>query len=247
MYNSILAVALRTVRHNDRTSILTAWSPSQGRLSLVMPAGNGVESRRRRAVTMPLGLFEGVISAARSGTLSRIRDVRTWGPDGYQPDVSSHPVRAAVAMFVAETLSVVTREGDADQLLWQIIIETASLVADAPPTALANVPIMFLLRILRPLGIEPDWHDYVRGKGFDAVDGVFRASAPAHKNWLSGNQARIGAILARAAEGYIHVGLPRLDRSTRNAVLNELIDYFSLHHFPLNRLRSPAVLHALFS
>ena len=247
MYTKIEAVALRTVRHNDRTSILTAWSPVLGRLSLIVPAGNGVESRRQRAVTMPLGLFEGVVKADRNGTLSRIRDLRPWGRQGRQPDVSSHPVRSAVAMFVAEVLCSVTREGDPDNALWALIVETTEYISSASARGLSNMPVMFLLRLASVLGIEPNLAEYVPGMGFDAIDGVFRHTAPIHKNWVPSERTRAVVVLARAAVGYRHLALPGLSRQTRQAVLDELTEYFTLHHFPLNRLRSLDILRALFA
>lgn len=247
MYTNIIAVALRTVRHNDRTSVLTAWSPTQGRLSLLMPAGKGRESMRRRAVTMPLGLFEGIVSQADAQGLSYVKDVKPWARDGRVTDVSTHPVRSVVAMFVAEVLTVVTREGDADPALWQLIVETADVIAVSSAPRLANLPVMFLLRLADLLGIQPDTGEWKSGLGFDTAEGVFRLVRPVHNYWLNADETRVAVVMARAAAAYRHLGLPRLPRPVRNSLLDALTDYFTLHHYPLNRLRSPAVLHDLFS
>ena len=61
MYESLHCLALRTVRHDDRTSILSAWTAECGRVGISMPAGTGREAQRRRALTMPLAIFEGVV------------------------------------------------------------------------------------------------------------------------------------------------------------------------------------------
>ncbi len=47
MYESIRGLALRTIRHDDRTSILSAWTAERGRVAISMPAGNGREARCR--------------------------------------------------------------------------------------------------------------------------------------------------------------------------------------------------------
>lgn len=39
MYQTIHAIALRTVRHSDSTSILTAWSAEAGRIAILMGTG----------------------------------------------------------------------------------------------------------------------------------------------------------------------------------------------------------------
>lgn len=249
MYTDIVAVALRTVRHNDRTSILTAWSPTLGRLSLVMPAGNGHESKRRRALTMPLSLFEGVVDVRGTAELYRVRDVRVWSPgEGRRsPDVASHPVRATVAMFVAEVLSVATREGDADPNLWSLVVETAQRTGDGTAHELANLPVAFLLRLGAVLGIEPDFTEYRGNRGLDMLEGVFRVTRPSHDDWIGAEESRPLAVFAASAAGYRHLGLVRLPRKVRARLLEGILRYYALHHYPLDKLRSLDILKAVFS
>ena len=247
MYTNIVAVALRTVRHNDRSSILTAWSPSLGRLSLVMPAGNGPESRRRRALTMPLCLFECTVDDRGDNELMLAREMKSWGPEGYCPDVSSHPVRATVAMFIAEVLWVVTREGDADPVLWNAIVETVSCVAGSKGAALSNLPTGVLLRLANVLGIEPDFYDYRYGMGFDMIDGVFRTTRPMHDHWVANDDLRVLLTVNAALRDYRHLGLLHLSRNVRTRLMDGILRYFVLHHYPLDRLKSLDVLKAVFS
>ncbi|MDE6153062.1 MAG: recombination protein O N-terminal domain-containing protein, partial [Muribaculaceae bacterium] len=53
MYTTLDCIALRTVRHSDRHSILSAYTRQRGRMSFLIPAGNGREATRRRAMLMP--------------------------------------------------------------------------------------------------------------------------------------------------------------------------------------------------
>lgn len=247
MYTNITAVALRTVRHNDRSSILTAWSPSVGRLSLIMPAGKGKESQRRRAITMPLSLFEGTVDIRRNTELLMVRDMKAWTSEGTRFDVSSHPVRSAVAMFIAEVLSVVTREGDADKVLWNLITETVSSISSGSSTVLSNIPVMFLLRLAGVLGIEPDYSEWHQNSGFDMLEGTFRRTRSLHDYWISSDQIRPVIILSKAAVGYRHAGIIHLPHSVRSNILNGVLGFFSLHHFPMNRLRSLDILKTIFA
>lgn len=245
MYSDILAVALRTVRHNDRSSILTVWSPTVGRLSLVMPAGNGRESQRRRALTMPMGLIEGVVDIRPGKTVHHLRDIRGWGPAGQRPDVSSHPVRASVALFAAEVLGVVTREGDGDPALWSLVVDTAVRIAGGDALALAYVPLTFLMRLADVIGISPDFHDRRPGFGLDMAEGVFRATRPLHDHWVDADGARLLDMLRTTVGRGRGPGLMRLSRSVRARLLDGLLDYFTLHQYPLDRLRSLDILRAV--
>lgn len=248
MYSQIKAVALRTIRHNDRSSILTAWSPELGRLSLLMPAGNGPEARRRRALTMPLALFECEADLRPGRDLTAVRDVKAWGPDGLPaPDVSSGPLRSSVAMFVAEVLGVVTREGDPDPLLWDLIVLTAYRIAASPGRELAALPVAFLIRLACVLGIEPDVAQWQPGRGLDLLEGTFRSTRALHDHWLDAGGSRVLVMAVKAWGDYTHLGLRIGDRGIRAQLLDGIVAYYSLHHYRLDKLKSLDVLRAVFA
>lgn len=246
MHIPITAVALRTIRHNDRSSILTAWTPQLGRISLLLPAGNSAQSRRRRAITMPLSLFEGVVGAKQNREILFIRDMKASSHGKALLDISSNPVRSTVAMFISEVLSIVTREGDADPLLWKLIVDTTSVLAKSQSTTLANLPAAFLVRLSSVLGLEPDFSEYHRGQGFDMVDGLFRAMRPFHDFWIPADKMPWINIFIQTCEDYKHLGLMRLSKHNRNELLSGLMQYFSLHHYPLDKLKSLSVLKSVF-
>ena len=60
-------IALRTIKHNERSSILTAFSLEAGRVAFALPAGGGREAIRRRALLMPLSAVE-CVADTRRGT-----------------------------------------------------------------------------------------------------------------------------------------------------------------------------------
>lgn len=246
MHTPITAVALRTVRHNDRTSILTAWSPDAGRLSLLMPDGNSKESRRRRALTMPLCMFEGQVNFRHGSQLAFIHDFKPWFPGTVHIDVTSHPVRATIAIFIAEVLTVVTREGDKDPALWALIIETAQAISKGNAKCLANLPVMFLMRLAAVLGIEPDFTSYRKGMGLDMTEGIIRTTRPVHEQWLNETETHIAVVINRAASRYRHPELIRLSREVRSKTMDRILQYFAMHTYPLDKLRSLDVLKTVF-
>lgn len=243
MFQPIHAIALRTVKYNDRTSILTAWTAEMGRISVLMPAGSGPESRRRRALTMPMSLFEGVVDVRPGREIMPVRDMR---PVTAGADVSSDPMRATVAMFLAEVMTAVTREGGGDEGLWRLLVESVSALAGARGTMLANFHLVFLSRLATVLGIEPDVSTWVRGRGLDLLDGVFRTTRPFHDHWTDAAGARLATTLLRMTD-YSHGGLLRMDRATRNAALDTILRYYTLHHTPLDNLNSLSVVRAVLA
>lgn len=240
MYQTIHAVALRTIKYNDRSSILTAWSSELGRVALLMPAGNGAESRRRRALTMPLSLFEGVVDVRPGRDVMQISDLKGALKGS---DIGANPVRATVAMFLAEVLTAITREGGPDAALWRFLEDSVETLGRLKGNALANFHLVFLTRLATVLGLEPDMSTWSPGKWFDLSDGFFRRSRPLHDHCLEPRQARMARLLL-SLTGYDKLALLPFSRNTRREALETILRYYTLHHSPLDNLHSLPVVRA---
>ncbi len=171
MYSTLHCIALRTIRHSDKNSILSAWTAEAGRVSFAMPEGSGREARRRKAITMPLGLFEGECDIKPGRDILSIRDVKP-SPQalGTVPD----PGKTVVAMFLADVLDSVLRQPVPDEHLSLFLFDALSTFSRiSNPRAVANFHIVFLYRLMRFLGIQPDIGSWRPGAYFDMKEGRF--------------------------------------------------------------------------
>ena len=243
MYESLHCVALRTIKHDDRTSVLTAWSAERGRVGIVMPAGAGREARRRRALTMPLALFEGVCVSRPGRDLVQLRDVR---PSAVTSSVHSHPVKAATALFLADVLEGVLRASEPDEHLTRFLqAGVEALHAISAPTALANFHLWFLRVLAALTGIEPDYGSWTPGAVFDMSEGVFRPTPPLHGRWLAPDDALAVRTLGRLT--LRSMGHVRLGREQRGRMQEGILDYYTLHGLPAaSAARSLEILRTLF-
>jgi DNA repair protein RecO (recombination protein O) len=241
MYQKVCGVALRTIKYNERNSILLAWTAELGRVSLLMPAGSGTESRRRRALSMPLSLFEGQIDVRPGRDIYTIRDMR---PAVVTPSLSAHPIKTTLAMFLAEVLLAVLNEnGQSDPLMWRLVSESVVELDLAADEQLANFHLLFLYRLGVLLGIEPDISTWQQGRVFDLVDGIFRSGAPMHGKYIESAEAQ--AIIALSRLNYRTLSLLKLTHSQRSRLLDGILQYYSLHYAPLANLRSLEIVRAL--
>lgn len=243
MYRHIHAVALRTIKYNDRNAILTAWSAEMGRVSLLMPNTATRESRRRRALTMPLSIFEGEVDDRPNRDIHTIRDMR---PQVVTLSVSADFSKAAIAMFIAECLDNILREsavGDAP--LWELILDTVITLEKAENTAaVANMHLWFLYRLCVIAGVEPDMSTYAEGRLFDLRSGTFRASAPGHNDYIEAAQTPVLYALSRLNARSLH--LLRLTAEQRNDVLDAILHYCTLHALNPGCLKTLDVLRSIF-
>lgn len=242
MLTTLHAVALRTVRYNDRQSILTAWTAETGRMSFALSEANTAEARRRRALSMPLSLFEATVDLRPDRDIVNIRDMR---PSLTTPNTASHPVRAAVAMFAAEILGAVLREsGVPDPGMYAVIRAMAEATDTLGARALANLPLWFMHRLSVPLGFEPDFTEARPGSWFNALRGVFSPSRDTSvRETYPYADMRPLLMFARMDTSQLH--RLRLAAGHRRILLDHILTYYSMHHTPLRGLRSLPVLEAL--
>lgn len=244
MQKQITAIALRTVRHNDRHSILVAWTAQCGRVSLLLSEAKTPESRRRRALAMPLTVFEAQIPARPGRDIVTPRDMRALY---IAHNTATQPVRATVAMFVAEVLArMLGASAEADPAMFAFLNAFARDLDTLPAAAVINLPVWFLHRMAVLTGVGPDTGTWHRGYGFD-LEGARFANAAVYtgdrQNYIEASEAR----LVRIFECIDAASLARLrlPRHVRRQALDTALRYLSLHHTNLLNLQTLGVLRAL--
>ena len=148
MKRNLHIIVLRTIRHNDRHNIVTAYSLEAGRVSFLVPAGAGREATRRRALLVPLAPVELVASTQAVSDLMTMQDP---SPMVTLHSVTSSPVKASITLFVAEVLAMVLREGPPDELLFNYILHSVETLEGLPSSRAANFHISFLISLSRLL------------------------------------------------------------------------------------------------
>lgn len=237
----IHCIALHTVRYNDRNNILSVYTLENGRMSLLVSAGRSKESRRRKAMMMPMSLFECVADIRPGREIVSVDDVR---PTVVFPLLHSHPVKIAVAMFMSEFLNVVLRESQPDPLLFRFICASIDQLDRAEERGTANFLMVFMYRLTRFLGIEPDVGAYHAGAVFDMADGIFRDAVPLHGHYLDSVDSRMLKTLSRMS--WENMSRLKFNRHQRRRVIAVALEYYTMHFASLSNINSPVVLSQLF-
>lgn len=232
---------LRVVRYSDNASIATVWTRQAGRMSVLVPSGSSKEARRRRAIMMPLGQFEGVLAGKPGSEVRRLSDVRAIQAS---PAATSHPVRTVVTMFLAEFLYAVLKESQPDELLSQYLAEGITVLGAAEGVALANFHLAFMYHLGHFLGIEPDTGTYRAGRCFDLKEARFSDAMPMHRLCLLPDEARVVYVLGRIR--WDMLGRMRFSRQQRHRVLEVIVQYYGLHHTMVGQMPSLAIARQIF-
>lgn len=240
MLSNLQCIILRTIRHNDQTSVVTAFSLQHGKIGFLSPAGNSREAIRRRALQMPLSIIDCIADDRGGHDLFVLRDVSRSG--GF--DFSENPQRSVTALFIADFLNNVLKERQPDEALYNYIQEAIRRLGEIKGAALANFHIAFMLGLQPFFGIVPDFTTYRRGRVFDMRDGVFRATPPLHGKFLDREEAAFANLFSRMT--LRNMGLFRLNRDQRNRAVDVILQFYSIHLGDLRALQSLDVVRSLF-
>lgn len=231
---------LRITRYSDRNDIALGLSREAGPVSFLVSARAGRGAARQRALLMPMSIVGGELSVAPGRTVGTLGDLSAVT---VFPAIHANPVKGAVALFMADLLAAVVREGVCDPLLWDFAATSAGALDRIPASRLGNFPIVFVMRLADMLGIAPDSATYCRGRILDLRDGVYRATAPLHPDVASEAESRIVAVAARL--GYHDMHRLSLSRDDRRQLLDGALRFITMHHARVDNLKSLAVLRSL--
>lgn len=243
MYQSLHAVILRTVRYNDKHLIVTTYTRESGRVSFIVGDTGGAAGTRRRAMLLPLSTVECVGDIRPGRELHRMRDLRLSPP---LPRLHQNPAKSAIAMLLAEILAAALREPQPDGPLYDFIAGSAELL-DRMTAGVANFHICFLIRLQQMLGIAPDMSGYRYGSQLDLAGGTISegiGGARSDGSVLSVADTAVAALLSRMHWRNLH--RYKLNREQRNAIIDTLLRYYTLHDIPLAGVKSLSTLRQLF-
>jgi DNA repair protein RecO (recombination protein O) len=210
------SIVLNHIRYGDSSLIVHLYTERLGRQSVFVKGAYGRKSQMKAALFQPLYLIETEIHHRLSREMQKISNVRLLQPFH---DILLHPVKNAVALFLAEILAKTLREEEANHELFDFLsksIQTFNLMEKAA----ANFHLVFLVHLTRYLGFYPNLKEI--------AENLPLAAQLAH---LSFEQ----------------IEMLKINRLQRNYLTEYLLSYYALHVENFGKIRSFTVLQHVFS
>lgn len=240
MQEKTTGIVLHTLKYSDSSSIVTIYTAHFGRISYMVYGMNKKKAVCRAGFFQPLSIVELDVNHAPLKELQQIKDIRTKYAFSSIP---FHPVKNALALFIAEILFRTLRQSESDQILFAFL-ENSIQQLDLCDEGIANFHLIFLLKLSRYLGFEPNMEEEVDDAYFDLLHGVFTQSRPQHTQFL---QKAISAQLAALLKAdYGNLSSVQLSRSERSKIIESLVEYYQLHIPEVQGLQSLPILQSLF-
>lgn len=248
MYIDDIGIVLQVVRYDDSSSVVHLFTRSHGRASFMVsrPRSRNSALTALAPLLSPLNVLSFQWNYRRADYLSRMKDAHAlyvWR------DIPVNPIKTAVVLMLGEFLVHSLREETADVELFDYI--NASLQwYDAATDDYANFHLVFLLKVLRFLGVAPDRDSlrevYLRRPHASIFNTIhWNGVIPPFEAGWDGEDC-IACLLRLQESDYGTMSAFSFSRYDR-AYLLEFMEYYYMSHvpgFPL--LKSPSVLFSLF-
>ncbi len=235
-------IVLHTIKYNDETLIVAVMTESYGVVSFSVRVSRSPRAAVRHTLFRPLALLDLVWNHKASGGLQRVTAVQASVP---LLSVPYEPHKTVIALFLAEFLHHAVRTEAESAPLFAYVYQSILWLDACPEGGYANFHLVFLLRLARFLGFEPNLEEARPGAYFDMQAARFTSLRPLHPHFLFPEDAARLPLLMRMNFGTMR--LFRFSGSERSRLLEHINTYYRLHLPSFPELKSLAVLKEFFS
>jgi len=232
-------IVFHSIKYSDNSAIVTIFTREFGRVSYMIYGRGRKKSSWKPAFFQPLSIVELEVSHDMRKNIQQMKDVRMLVP---YKSLTNDPVKRSIALFIAEILLKVLSQSQADESLYRFLRQSLEFL-DYSEQSAANFHLVFLLKLSRYLGFEPNT-DHQTTLFFDLVNGIFLPSPPAHHHYLFAEEA--GKMAQLLHTDYEHMTEIKLSHQQREKLLEDIVNYYRFHLPDFHEIHSLEVLKTLF-
>lgn len=241
MLQSSKAIVIRTIKYSDSTLIADTYTEKEGRRSFAVHISKTGRGAVKKTLFSPMAILDIEWNEHGASKLPRLRSAR---PAHIYTSIPFSPVKMAITMFLSEFLSATLRAPVADGPVFEFV-STSLQWLDAEEGNCANFHIVFLLHLSAFIGLAPNFENHSEGSYFNMEDGCFTPMRPATQYIIEPSEAQYLPTLMRLK--YSTAARIAIGRAVRTRLLQGIIQYYSIHLPSFPQLKSPEVLHEMFS
>jgi len=232
-------IILHSLKYTDSTTIITVYTRQFGKVTYMVRGVNKKRSVNPAAILQPLSLVEMDVYHTPGKNIQRLKEMRMEHPFSGIP---FDPVKNALALFISEVLFRTLRQTEPDDSLY-LFIENSILQLDCTVKGISNFHLVFLLKLTRYLGFEPNQDD-AQVNYFDLMNGVFLKEKPLHTHFTL---PEVSSDFIRVLNAdYSNMHNMAFTRARRAGLIQSIVEYYQLHIPDFHGLHSLSVLQSLF-
>ena len=240
MFCTTRGIVLQSIPYKDTSAIIYMYTEAFGRASYMVSRRRSKKSPLVKSLFIPLSVLDLEVEHLNKREIHRIKEARVCLP---LQEILCDPIKNVLALFLSEFLFRVVKETEPDPRLFCFLYDSIQ-VLECADKGVANFHLVFLLRLLRYLGIFPNIENRRAGYYFDMLNSVFTVDQPVHPHFLGKEDTEVFARLLKMS--YENMSLYVFSRQERVRIIQKILEYYHLHLPDFAEIKSLAVLQSLF-
>jgi len=241
MLEKTKGIVLHHLKYGDSSLIVHIYTEHYGRKSFLIKGARSKKAKLRSNLFSVLNILDLEFYYKEGKELLLIKEANRAKVFITIPfDIK----KSLQAMFIAEVLNKCLIEEVSDPDLFEYLLNSLEYF-DLTATDTANFHLSFLMKLTKYLGILPSAEEKDGISFLDLREGKFSIS---ESNHFQNRDKQVSQLLYALFKNTFKSGLSiNLDRTKRNLLLEEIILFYTLNNYKLDKLKSLDVLKEVFS
>ncbi len=240
MIQKTRAIVLNSIKYSDSSMIVKMYSEHFGILSVMVRFGRGKKARLKSNIFQPLFLLFLNIDYKRNKELQHCKEIAL---ETLTPEIAFDTIKSSIAIFLAEILSKLLREEEANGELFDFLHNSIQLLNETKE-GVANFHLLFLYKLSKYLGVYPMDNYSEDFLYFDLSKGCY-----SRENKYS--QTIVNKIISRQIHtiancSFLDLNSLKISGKLRSQILNTLIFYYKYHFPEVGNIKSLDILTQIF-
>ncbi|MFV0376656.1 MAG: DNA repair protein RecO [Mangrovibacterium sp.] len=241
MLEKTRGIFLHNINYSDSAVIARIYTEKFGQQSYIVSGTHSKKSGARINLFQPLYLLDLEVYHKESRGVQRLKSARLAFPFSQIPfDIR----KSSQAIFISELLMKCLKEEEANPELFDFLFHAACLL-DLADEGTNNFLVSFLFRLTRFFGVEPQAPPATGFRFFDLMAAAFKQHEPVHHRFMDAELSLKFAELFRT--DFSELCNLSWNNRHRGALVEHLLDYYSIHLDMGISLKSLAVLKEVLS
>lgn len=240
MLEKTIGIVLRSIKYNDSTQIVDMYTEQYGRTSFSVKVSRSRKGSIKPNLLQPLSILEFEADYRPLDNLHPIREAKFHYPF---KSISGNPYKSAIGLYLSEILYYSLREETENIALFNYLTYSLQWLDECEEN-ISNFHLVFLIHLLRFLGLYPNTENYREGNYFDLSNVCFLTDPPIHSSFL--NPQETSYLISLMKINYKTMHLFSMSQRIRKRCLSVINEYYRLHLPEFPNLHSLEILSQLF-
>jgi len=227
------AISLTYIKNGESSIISKILTKEMGLQTFFVKGVRSKKSKKKLSLFEPLKLLHIDASFDKKKPFQYLSDINLASNFNNQ---SNKMYNHFVSFFIAEVTSKVTQENEQNKMLFNFVWETTNKLYRSKEKD-PNFPLIYLIELTKYLGFYPS-NTKLKNSFFELEEGCFAEKRAPAKTYLNKQQSMYLKSLLKNDD----VLIPKKEKSQ---LLKELMLYYKLHHYNLDRVTSHTIIEEL--